>query len=103
MENKYTQGPWITEKSGRVIWIGPNAHRTNSKVGYIVTHIDVDPEYKAGVIEEKMANAKLIAAAPELLEALKDVINCQFNPTITLAGLNGAISNAQQLLHKLQL
>ena len=48
------------------------------------------------------ANAKLAAAAPELLEALKDIINCQFNPTKTLASLNGAISNAQQLLHKIQ-
>lgn len=75
MENKYTPGPWITEKSGSAIWIGPNFHRTDGKVELIVTHINIDPEYKKGVLAKNEANAKLIAAAPELLEALEEMID----------------------------
>lgn len=62
-------GPWITERSGSVIWIGPPKNRRDGKVEDIVTYIEIDNEYKADVKIKMEANAKLIAAAPELLDA----------------------------------
>lgn len=60
---KHTPGPWIYN------------HETNevrTVDGYYIAYADVDtPKYA----EQEIANAKLIAAAPDLLVALKELRN----------------------------
>jgi len=71
---KFTPGPW--EINGQMIW------NPQEKVGNIA-HV-----YCKGVSENKLfdidemgqANARLIAAAPDLLEALKRYINIPVIP-----------------------
>lgn len=63
MENKHTPGPW--EISGSSIW-NPETHRAIYASGG-------KPIHKRD--EEGQANARLIAAAPELLEALEALEN----------------------------
>ena len=45
-------------------------------------------------------NAKLMAVAPELLEALMDIVDAQHNPERTLASMNIAIANAVPIIKK---
>jgi len=65
MENKHTAGQWKPEYN-RVI-----SSFNILKDGYIIATINDDSTKE---FEEVEANAKLIAAAPELLEALKDCL-----------------------------
>lgn len=66
--NKFqgTPGPWVASKTGR--GIGPVSGLDDQSFGMIieVAYVEFDPE-----IEIQVANANLIAAAPELLEALQ--------------------------------
>jgi hypothetical protein len=66
---KHTQGPWhIIEQKGAIndcYWIGPEKHMSIAEV----RHGAKDEEY--GGEEAELANAKLIAAAPDMAEALK--------------------------------
>lgn len=68
MGNKFTPGPWLMETSFNTIWIWDEGKNS------IVTHINLDKEYKSDVVENKNANAKLISAAPDLLKALKEMV-----------------------------
>jgi hypothetical protein len=63
MENKYTTGPWNVEKCryGFAVYA--------SKTGDVVVKTE-DAEGRYGAIDNE-ADARLIAAAPELLAALK--------------------------------
>jgi hypothetical protein len=65
--SKHTPGPWAAEEAGRSgYWI--------STKGHPFTIVDsIDDECRHGAIngDNAGANARLIAAAPELLEALK--------------------------------
>lgn len=64
---KHTPGPWSYENTHDTIWIwGDN----NEK---IVMHVSNELELKDAVREENEANAALIAAAPDMYEALKKV------------------------------
>ena len=68
-ESKYTPGPWKVDKTWGLI-IGPH----NEEIGAI--HAAIGVETRRGnlrkVIQETAgANARLIAAAPEMLAALK--------------------------------
>lgn len=71
MENKFTKGEWYvhTDQISNTSYI-----KTKEKVlGHIYQEDESeDEEYNSGspTSEEAEANAKLIAAAPELLEAL---------------------------------
>lgn len=72
---KHTQGPWSVDGHDltSVIAGGPNhwRHIARCEFGYQAHH---EPYF-----EMDKANARLIAAAPELLEALEDIIeNCYF-------------------------
>jgi len=57
---------------------------TNGSINNADQHLIIDEEtgqniaicYGIGSLEESTANADLIAAAPELLEALKEVLGC---------------------------
>ena len=67
MNNKYTPGPW------RIGTPPPNGEQTVGTLnGLMVAVATIGAE-----MEETKANARLIAAAPELLEALQSVLdNC---------------------------
>jgi len=61
---KHTLGPW------RVTW-PPNCADSKIAVTALGGQIDI---YLAPLTQETEANARLIAAAPELLEALQDIV-----------------------------
>ena len=63
----YTPGPWIHEATSE-------AQLIKSKQGYLIAEVAQDETYDyAADMREAEANAHLIASAPELLEALKEV------------------------------
>jgi len=65
--NKHTPGPWIVSDETRenFVWILDE----NSDTGVCMVHTDTDSK------DESDANARLIAAAPELLEALESMLD----------------------------
>lgn len=68
MENfKGTRGPWVASKSDRSI--GPVSKDDDQSYGMILPVAWVEFDGKPG---HHQANANLIAAAPELLEALQE-------------------------------
>jgi len=68
--NKHTPGPWKAYKNGNVVIIGGGCVATVHK--YCAGRASVIPGVPMDVHEEEVeANAKLISAAPELLEALQ--------------------------------
>lgn len=77
MELKHTPGPWFAEDDD---WTdGEDALITcESREGMVsVAKVEgggSESGYDSDFSEEQMANAKLIAAAPELLEALQDAL-----------------------------
>lgn len=71
-ETKHTPAPWMIEDSGDHI----NIH--NEKFD-IATIYNVSNDYNCYAIERK-ANARLISAAPELLEALEEILEHDYPP-----------------------
>lgn len=71
-ETKHTPGPWVFcwDKYGKESEIHGKSELNDAPI-CIVLHDDVT---ESGA-EEQLANARLIAAAPELLEALKALID----------------------------
>lgn len=63
MTQKHTPGPWEITYGTKVLAI-----RSRGALGYLAT----TSEYNR---DEQLANARLIAAAPEMLAALKSVCN----------------------------
>ena len=62
--SKHTPGPWKADDKGKAVFIPLRAHHCEQlgiQVGFVSWEDD----------KESLANARLIAAAPELLEALK--------------------------------
>lgn len=72
-KTKHTPGPWRLQTGHNTIYTlsGGNAGHTNC-IGKVVCHGD-HPTTSDVTLEEAEANAHLIAAAPELLEALRDM------------------------------
>ena len=69
-EFKGTPGPWVRESAGR--GIGPVGADDDQSYGMVIPVAYVD----FGESDEvQNSNARLIAAAPELLEALQFIIN----------------------------
>ena len=69
MTNRYTQGPWVTHPDGIASDCGmPDYKIIGPNLGRQVCHVYVDDE-------QDLANAHLIAAAPDLLEALASLFN----------------------------
>lgn len=66
MKNQHTQHPWIIDVSDRVLDANDNKAAIVGSNGESICFI----EKTLGM--EEVANAKLIAAAPDLLEALKE-------------------------------
>jgi len=92
--SKHTPGPW--KKCGGAT---PHFCSVHSKSGYIVFGM-ADHQYdkeqgkkiKAPDMWEQQANARLIAAAPELLEALKEAIEFANAANHHIAGQNLPVS-----------
>jgi len=78
---KYTQGPWSVYDSGYYPGIESESSNTT-----IVTFGYSDEEQEIGIRgknkEEITANANLIAAAPEMFEALQMVIQSDENDSL---------------------
>jgi hypothetical protein len=99
METKHTPGPWITEKQGSAIWIGPN--RKGGKVDRIVTHVIIDVQHADSVKSERAANAKLISAAPELLQSCISLLEeLGVKPDSDPEGFSRIVENALNAIKK---
>jgi len=75
---KYTPGPWEVSPGEFVMRI-KSIH--SSEMVACVTWL---PREGRRSSEEAKANARLLAAAPELLEALKELLDNQNGPPLTL-------------------
>jgi hypothetical protein len=84
--SKHTPGPWIVHTDGHSI----DVRAVDFYVGCISADPDTDEEY-----ETNAANARLIAAAPDLLEALFDMVSdhADLNPA-TIEFARRAIAKA---------
>lgn len=71
METKHTKGEWVVEKSGAM----PKQRIRSDKMQIICDCFSFSEGIKD---EEAEANAKLIAAAPELLEALIKLLSSEY-------------------------
>jgi hypothetical protein len=85
---KHTPGKWT---------IG---HKWNDCID--LTHKNADDDFISiyGKKEEMEANARLIIAAPEMLDCLINVYECQFDSGKTLANLNSAIRKSKKMIEK---
>ena len=110
MTQKHTKGPWSVEMDGKWPWdisITPNivdmrriAYCTSNKNLEDVrnaTAFKYDEREKiAKMVAEQEANARLIAAAPELLEALEmAVLWLEFDGKYDVLGFQAAITKAK--------
>lgn len=108
MGTKHTPAPWVA--TGNVRLVGdPNSTggQHNTYVGNIrsqaegASWTDICTQQSAihvdgGIgIEEAKANARLIAAAPELLEALEGVVRVADRKTIEFDAAHAAIAKAK--------
>jgi hypothetical protein len=72
METKHAPGPWVIHESGLVLALGPGGDvRTSESVAY-AGHDRAQIFHKQN--QTGMANARLIAAAPDMLEALESAM-----------------------------
>lgn len=99
METKWTPGPWKAEfdEYGDEIWFGGPGKGTWS----------VGPAYLGGLgpnddgLERMKADASLISAAPELLEAVETLLDCFVNdPLGWMDSSDIAIEKAYDAIHK---
>ena len=74
---EHTKGPWDFSRMGDSVWILAD----KTYIAEIITEDDEDCYVKG--TEEQDANANLIAAAPELLEACRLVLACVNSNNIT--------------------
>jgi hypothetical protein len=73
--NAHTPGPWIVEPHSdedELLYVAAGLTRAN---GIITATWIAECDLQSGDLEENAANARLIAAAPELLAALKRAVD----------------------------
>ena len=93
MSEKYTRGPWnanFTRFSGWVVGF----HITDPKHGSLRPICEAYDKTGAMNPDEIAANARLIAAAPELLEALKWAVDNPNDDAYWIEQARAAIANA---------
>lgn len=77
-EPKFTPGPWRIEDETTLVWGACNPDDTSSYgMGYPITECrttNISSWAKGPDAEEGIANARLIAAAPDMYEALEAVL-----------------------------
>lgn len=83
MESKHTPGPWRVEEGTTLVWGACNPDDTYSYgMGYPIAEARISPcssWAKGPSVDDGIANARLIAAAPEMLKALKLVLSRELN------------------------
>ena len=86
--SKHTPGPWITEQSSRtdIYIISQSVEARNKWVATACNH-EFHPTEEEN--RRNQYNARLIAAAPDLLEALKDAVEI-----IEGTGLDASVQRA---------
>lgn len=70
--SKHTEGPWGIEQTSDKNWIGPLRQSGDGKIDSIVCSTERGSLTEAAQMSSD-ANAELIAAAPDLLAALKEI------------------------------
>ena len=87
--NKHTKGPWTATKHDQH-WVRVNVTIKAGGNMWVAFMPDEDKE-------EKMANARLMAAAPELLEALESLLEQtrQYGHTAEIKAAEAAIAKAK--------
>lgn len=86
--SKHTPGPWRSHTNGSDFFVtATDFHGANGKVAkcYVA---DVQKFRNESGEDECQANAKLIAAAPDMLEALKGILNSFHESVKTTASLD---------------
>jgi hypothetical protein len=68
--SKHTPGPWTIHRHSSTSVQGSRGFVVANTGGWLTTSLDIE-----SVVKEQEANARLIAAAPELLEALEKLAN----------------------------
>lgn len=96
--SKHTPGPWTFGHWGNHFWVSPDKSGQSQKVAQVIWDM-------GEAVEEGRENARLIAAAPELLTELKHVIrlleplenngNLNVPGLATLNGARAAIAKAE--------
>jgi len=75
METKHTKAQWTLENT-----TGHTLRVTAGAKGFVIAEVTSDCiTHFIGNTDEALANAKLIAAAPDLLNACKTVLKCKTN------------------------
>ena len=77
MTTTYTPGPWQTD-TGFIIAPDPRGVYPDIYIAEVITDDSEDPD-RLATPEEQQANARLMAAAPELLEALAYFFNISYD------------------------
>lgn len=80
----HTPGPWQIDSNGNVIATGPTVTHVASVFGFSSRH----------------ANASLIAAAPDLLEALTRLVEIEDGPGMAVIGWPEAMAGAYAAIAK---
>jgi hypothetical protein len=82
--SKHTPGPWTAHHNGHYYDVGPACPES---------FLEVYPTVCIGVLDDQVNNLRLIAAAPELLEACKLIVSGQTKEGYIAA--NAAIAKAE--------
>lgn len=85
--SKHTPGPWLYKSNGSYFDVGIDNHEDSV--------IPVYPTVCIGVPHDQEANARLIAAAPDLLEALEAVVRVADRDTVEFRMARAAIAKAK--------
>jgi len=93
-EQKHTPGPWVVD--GDVI---RGDQQRNGSIS-VASMLDVSYPYGRRAGESKHANARLIAAAPELLEALQALLAESVYESMATATARAAIAKATGATHE---
>ncbi|MGI4744925.1 MAG: hypothetical protein ACRYGI_11520 [Janthinobacterium lividum] len=73
MSGGHTAGPWGVESTSDTLWVGP-LRPDGEKVDAVVVGLSYDRELTHAAKVRQQANARLIATAPDLLEALQNIV-----------------------------
>jgi hypothetical protein len=83
----YTPGPWVMKQNGPMVWVESSRHT-------VCSFYRQGAGFAPSVSMDSEANARLIAAAPDLLEALKAVVAIADRKTDEFDRARAAIAKA---------
>lgn len=97
MQTKHTPGPWHTFRQGTKHFVSQAADEEFRFAHAVVFETHYHPDNIVAARNEAESNARLIAAAPDLLAALQDVAEYWAGgdiPADIYAGMRAAIAKA---------